>query len=377
METKNKTSVPLCLRGLRNRIVREMVEFWANGAGLPSAFVRRAKRVEAAGYDGIIIVDSQNLSGDCYIALAMAAAETEHLKLGTGVTNPFTRHAAVTACAIATVHAVSGGRAWLGIGRGDSALAHLGNAPAAPEVLATYLRKLQGYLNGEEVPFDEDGTLDSLGLANQPTSSRIEWLRAGRYPKVAVDVAATGPRVIRIAAQLADSVTLAVGADPARLQWGIDTARAARSNAGLDPGGLRLGAYINCVVGDDAAEAAELGSAGLTVFTRFSTMHGTPVGPTSETERAVMKGLHDAYDMNRHATAHSPQAATLTDEFAQEYGIFGPPAYCARRIAEVVRMGLTRLVIVGPSRDADPARIERAEARFAEEVIPAVRAATG
>ena len=354
-----------------------MVEFWANGAGMPSAFVRRAKRIEEAGYDGIIIVDSQNLSGDCYIALAMAAAETERLKLGTGVTNPFTRHAAVTACAIATVHAVSGGRAWLGIGRGDSALAHLGYAPASPAVLERYLRRLQGYLNGEEVPFDADGTLDTLGLAKEPTSSRIEWLRPGRYPKITVDVAATGPKVIGLAAQLADSITFAVGADPARLQWGIDTARAARSAAGLDPDTLRMGAYVNCVVEDDPAAAADLGRGGLTVFTRFSAMHGEPVGPTSETERTVMKTLHDAYDMNRHATAHGPQAATLTNEFAQEYGIFGPPSYCAERLAEIVCMGLTRLVIVGPSRDLDPERGERAEARFAEEVIPAVRATEG
>ncbi|MEX0783876.1 MAG: LLM class flavin-dependent oxidoreductase [Dehalococcoidia bacterium] len=353
------------------------VEFWSNGAGMPSAFVRRAKHQEEAGYDGITIVDSQNLSGDSYVALAMAGAETERIKLGTGVTNPFTRHAAVTACAIATVHAVSGGRAQLGIGRGDSALAHLGYSPAAPETLATYLRKLQGYLSGEEVAFDDTGDLDRLGLANQPTSSKIEWIRPGRYPKVLVDVAATGPKVIRIAAQLADAVTLAVGADPARLQWGIDTARAARRVAGLDPDDLTLGAYINCVVEDDPAEAAHLGEGGLTVFARFSTMHGEPVGPTSETERTVMRSLHDAYDMTSHSRAGSPQAATLTTEFAREYGIFGPPAYCIERLTEVARMGITRLVIVGPSRDLDPARGERAEARFAEEVMPAVREAVG
>jgi 5,10-methylenetetrahydromethanopterin reductase len=353
------------------------VEFWSNGAGMPAAFVRRAKHQEHAGYDGITIVDSQNLSGDSYIALAMAGAETERIKLGTGVTNPFTRHAAVTACAIATVHAVSGGRAQLGIGRGDSALAHLGYSPASPDVLASYLRKLQGYLRGEEVPFEDIGDLDRLGLANQPHSSRIEWIRPGRYPKVGVDVAATGPKVIRIAAQLADAVTLAVGADPARLQWGIDTARAARVVAELDPDDLRIGAYINCVVEDDPAEAARLGEGGLSVFARFSTMHGEPVGPTSETERRVMRDLHHAYDMTTHSRAGSPQAATLTTEFAREYGIFGPPAYCIERLTDIARMGITRMVIVGPSCDLDPARGERAEQRFAEEVMPAVRAAVG
>ncbi len=352
------------------------IEFWTNGAGMPSAFARRAQRAETSGYDGITIVDSQNLSGDCYVGLAAAAAQTTRIRLGTGVTNPFTRHAAVTACAIATVHAASGGRAVLGIGRGDSALAHLGHAPASPEVLAHYLEQLQGYLRGEEVPFEDGGDLARLGLAHQPSGSRIQWLRPGRYSKVPVDVAATGPKVIAIAARLADRVTFAVGADPTRLRWAIDTARSARAAAHLDPDDLGLGAYVNVVVHDDPERARHLGEGGLSLFARFGAMHGTPTGPTSETERRVMQGIHDAYDMTTHSRSGNAQAAVLTGDFAREYGIFGPPSYCTERLLDLAAMGLTRLVIVGPSRDADPAEIERAEARFAEEVMPAVRAST-
>ena len=47
----------------------------------------------------------------------------------TGVTNPATRHPAALATAIATVQEESGGRAILGIGRGDTALFHLGRTP--------------------------------------------------------------------------------------------------------------------------------------------------------------------------------------------------------------------------------------------------------
>ena len=50
------------------------IEFWTNGAGMPSAFAQRARRAEANGWDGITIVDSQNLSGDCYVGLAVTAA---------------------------------------------------------------------------------------------------------------------------------------------------------------------------------------------------------------------------------------------------------------------------------------------------------------
>ena len=69
-----------------------------------------------------------------------------------------------------------------------------------------------------------------------------------------------------------------------------------------------------------------------------------------------MQGIHDAYDMTTHNRSGSAQAAVLTGDFAREYGIFGPPAYCTELPAASRRMGLTRLVIVGPSRDADPRR---------------------
>jgi 5,10-methylenetetrahydromethanopterin reductase len=350
-----------------------VLEFWTNGAGMPPAFVQRAQRAEAAGFDGITVVDSQNLSGDCYIALAMAAVATTRIKLGTGVTNPFTRHPAVTAGAIATVQAVSAGRAHLGIGRGDSALAHLGYAPASPRTLAGYLRSLQGHLAGDEVPFDEAGDLAKLRLANQPTSSRIGWIRPGRYPKVTVDVTATGPKVIAIGATHGDMVSFAVGADPARVRWGIDTARAARRAAGLDPGALRLSAYVNVVVHDDPETARRLGEGGLSLFARFSAMHGTAVGPSSAEEKRTFERIHAAYDMTVHSRSHTPQAALLTSAFAREFGIFGRPAHCIDRLRALAALGIERFVVVGPSRDADRAEVERAEQRFATEVMPALR----
>ncbi len=349
-----------------------MLEIWTNSAGLPSAVARRAERAEASGYDGMTTVDSQNLSGDCYIGLAMASTGTERIKLGTGVTNPFTRHPAVTACAIATVQAVSQGRAALGIGRGDSALAHLGFSPSPVKKFEDYLWRLQGYLRGEEVPFEESGNVDALRLANQPTASRIEWIRPGRYPKVPVDVAATGPKVIAAAARHADAITFAVGADPARIQWGIDTARAARTKAGLEPD-MPFGAYVNVVVHDDPEVGRHLGEGGVSLFARFSAMHGSAVGPTTDEEKRVMEGIHNAYDMTRHSRAGSPQAAVITPEFASEFGIFGPPAYCLERLKSLAGLGLSRLVVVGSSAGANPDEAARAEQRFVEEVLPGLR----
>ncbi len=350
------------------------LEFWTTGAGVPRTVARQAQRAEAAGFDGIVFVDSQNLSGDCYIACSNAAQATERLKVGTGVTNPFTRHPAVTASAIATVQAESGGRAVLGIGRGDSALAHLGFAPASVPVFERYLRRLQGYLRGEDVPFEEGANVDDLGLADRPSSSRIAWLRPGQL-KVPVDVAATGPKVIRMAAVIADSVTFAVGAAPARLRWGIETAREARRAAGLDPLAMPFGAYVTVVVHPDVSVARRLGEGGVSLFARFSAMHGSVVGPATDADRAVLKGVHDAYDMTHHAQAGSAQASVIGDDFASRFAILGDAGHCIERLRELASLGIERFLVVGASMGADRTEGETAARRFAEEVMPAVRAA--
>lgn len=348
-----------------------MVEFWTSGVGMPIANARQARRAEEAGYDGITYVDSQNLAGDCYIALALAAHATTTLKLGTGVTNSGTRHPAVTASAIATVQAESGGRAYLGIGRGDSALAHLGRKPDGVARFEDYLRRLQGYLRGEEVPFEEGGDVDDLQLADQPTGSRVEWLREGQ-PKVPVDVAATGPRVIAAAARHADRVSFAVGADPERVRWGIEVAQQARADAGLDAT-IAYGAYVPVVVHDDPEVARHIGEGGLSLFARFSVMHGKVVGPASDEQRAVFQRIHDSYDMKQHSRQGSPQAGQLTPEFARDFGVFGPPDYCIERLGRLVELGVDRFMITGPAPGAPTAEGSEAGERFVNEVIPALR----
>jgi hypothetical protein len=79
--------------------------------------------------------------------------------------------------------------------------------------------------------------------------------------------------------------------------------------------------------------------------------------------------------MTTHNRSGSAQAGILTGAFAREYGVFGPADDCAERLAGLVALGLTRLVVVGPSRDAAPDAVARAEARFLDVVVPTLRKA--
>ena len=124
------------------------MQFWTQFAASPHGILKIAADAEAKGWDGLSVVDSQNLSGDPFVALAMAATVTERIGLGTAVSNPVTRLPAATATGIASVNVVSRGRATFGIGRGDSALAHIGRAPARLGHFEQFLSQLQRLLAG-------------------------------------------------------------------------------------------------------------------------------------------------------------------------------------------------------------------------------------
>ena len=62
------------------------VECWRVVVQMPGVTARMARAAEAEGWDGLAVTDSQNIYGDPYVALALAARATERLRLATGVT---------------------------------------------------------------------------------------------------------------------------------------------------------------------------------------------------------------------------------------------------------------------------------------------------
>ena len=139
------------------------MELWAMRIPETGTVVAQAERAERAGWDGVTFTDSQNLVADPFVAVALAAEATDRLRFATGVTNAFTRHPAALANVAATVQETSGGRFVLGIGRGDTALFHLGRRPMKVDEFADLVADLQTYL--------ANGTVDIDGFP-----SRMRWL---------------------------------------------------------------------------------------------------------------------------------------------------------------------------------------------------------
>ena len=231
-------------------------EVWISLFPQPARVAGYAEMVERDGWDGLAVTDSQNNNGDAFIALTLAALATKRIKLTTAATNPYTRQPATVASAVATVHAVSGGRAVLGIGRGDSSVRTLGQQPVSLSYFRQALVQIQAYLSG--------GTVDLDGV-----ESRMPWVQNLDLPKVPMSVSATGPKVIEIGAQVADRVTFSLGGEMSRLRWAVDLARTAREKAGLDPAGLSLGSYVVAVVEPDVAKARDIARSRMGIYAQI------------------------------------------------------------------------------------------------------------
>jgi 5,10-methylenetetrahydromethanopterin reductase len=324
----------------------------------PTGSAAAGRMAEQLGFDSVVYADTQCLMPEVWSQLMLVASATERIEIGTGVTNPVSRDPAVTASAALGVQVASGGRLVLGIGRGDSSMAKIGRRPARLADFDLYLARLRAYLDGEAV--DRDGS-----------PSRIEWLDECEVARVPIEVAATGPKVIDIAARRADRICFAVGADPERLKACIARARSAAEASGRDPDALRFGAFINCVIHEDREVAREAIRGGLAVFAHFSGFQGLDIESLPEHVREAALQLRSGYDMANHAVASGAHAQALDPDFVHRFGIAGPLEEAVTRFEAIRETGIDFVRVAPGSRDM-PSEVAAASiqalSRLAEKV---------
>jgi 5,10-methylenetetrahydromethanopterin reductase len=189
------------------------------GVDPPGEFCGMVGEIESLGFSHLWLTDSSLHARNCYAYLTLASAASSRLLLGTAVTNPVTRHPAITAAAAATVDEISGGRLTLGIGAGDRPLLALGLRPSPLATLEAAIDAIRLLWRGEEADLSAGGF--SLSSAH---------LRFGSRPDIPVFVSASGPKTLELAGRAGDGVILLVGLFPEALDWAIaQVARGAKA----------------------------------------------------------------------------------------------------------------------------------------------------
>lgn len=314
------------------------------------------RQAEELGFDAAVFGDSQNAFPSPFVRMGAAATATSRIRLATCGVPAGTRHPAMVAGEAVTAHALSQGRVIVGLARGDSALSMIGREIPGPiDEFRDFATRVRAYLRGATV--DCDGR-----------PSRLTWLPKDLAP-VPVDIAATGPRAIAMAAAIADRVSFAVGADPERVAWALEIARSAAVAAGRDPAEVRYGAFINIAVDSDEPRAAELMRNPIAYSAHFSAMKETRVADQPPALRRVTEPLRRAF-----ITKECSPVDCVDVEFARWWGAIGDADQVSARLRALIDQGLTHFYLLNGS-TAVPEFAEASLHRLANEVLPALRRA--
>ena len=212
-----------------------------------SAMVQRVKIAERSGYDTVWLAD-ERFYREVYSCLSVLATVTERVRLGPCVTDPFARHPALTAMAIATLDEISGGRAILGLGAGASGFAELGiERKKPPRAMRETIELVRALLTGEEVDFHGEVVHFNSGhLGFKPGRADIPFV-----------IASNGPLGQRLAGSTCSGAIMEACASVAEARvFRAEVARGAEK-AGRDPGEVRLTARLNCCLAADGAAARD------------------------------------------------------------------------------------------------------------------------
>jgi 5,10-methylenetetrahydromethanopterin reductase len=117
----------------------------------PDRLVGVAQLAENLGYDYFWFAD-EKFYWDPWVGLTLVAANIRRVSLGPGVTEPYARHPALTAIAVASLACVAPGRTVLGIGAGGPGFPELGIERVSPTVaVAEAVELIRRLLAGERV----------------------------------------------------------------------------------------------------------------------------------------------------------------------------------------------------------------------------------
>jgi 5,10-methylenetetrahydromethanopterin reductase len=312
---------------------------------------------ERLGFESYWVAD-QRWMRDVWVSLTATAMRTSRILLGTRVTDPYVRHPALTAVAVASLDELSGGRAILGLGAGGSGFREMGIERTKPVVaLREAIELIRRLLAGEEVDYPGELVRFRRGA--------LEFTTRRDIPMVIV---ARGPKILELGGRMADGVMVASMASPAAVNWGVEHVRTGMRKAGRPTEAVELSSMLYTSISDDGPAARWIVRRGIAAAL---------MGSFPNYDFLAASGLTVPPELWALLEARKPDyprvMAAIPDVFVDHLGLAGTPAECAAQIERIVATGI-RHVVLAPL-PVDELHVESVIEPFAREVIPRIRAA--
>ena len=310
---------------------------------LPVDPVELAKDADRLGYHSVWTAEAYG--SDVLTPLAWVGAQTERIKLGTGIMQIPARTPSATAMAAMTLDLLSGGRALLGVGASGPQVAEgwYGQPYGKPlKRTREYVEIIRLILRREE-PLEYHGEYYDIPLRGGTGLGKpLKLITRPLRSDIPIYLAAIGPNNVALATEIADG-WLPVFYSPYGSEMHSEALERGFAKRGGRPEGFDIAASCTVVMGDDVAACRALvkpylalyiggmGARGKNFYNDLACRMGY---------EAAAKEVQDLYLDGKKAEAQ----AAIPDELVDEVALCGPKERIVERLEPWVNSDVTTLI---------------------------------
>lgn len=311
-------------------------------------FMDLVKMADGYGAAAIGTYDSAFLGGDAYVRATLMALAAPRAQIGLRPSNPLTREPQIMASFLASIDQLTGGRAFLDIASGDSAVFNIGYPAASRARIEDYVTCVRDLLARGEATY-------------QGRAQRVRWAKEAVRPRVPISICAEGPRMLHLGGRVGDGVVAGTGLLPEVIRDTIARVHAGAREAGRESGDVDIWFTARSSLHEDREKAIENVKASVSSILNHAMRFGLDGKHVPDHLRATIQAYVDGYELYDHVlhAGRNPRRMAelgLTDYAIDRWALAGAPRDWIARIEQLAERGARKLWVGVSGGDLDAQR---------------------
>lgn len=319
--------------------------------------------IDASGVEMIGTYDTSFIGGDAYVRATLMAEAAESAQVGIHPTNPLTREPQVMAGFLASIDAMTDGRAFMDIGSGDSAVYNIGLKPATRARIEDYITCVRDLIATGEGQYD--------GRAQ-----RVRWHEEAVRDRIPITLCAEGPKTLHLGGRICDGVIAGTGLLPEVIADTHERVAVGARAEGRDPSDVDIWFTTRSSLDEDSGKAVEAIHASVSSILNHSMRFGLDNKNVPTQFRAKIQEYVDGYELYDHVlqAGRNPTRMSelgLTDYALDRWALAGDVGDWIDRIGALAEAGAMNLWVSTERGDLD--RQIHYMRVFSEQILPHFR----
>lgn len=326
-------------------------------------FMDLVKMADGYGVEALGTYDSAFIGGDTFVRTTLMALAAERARVGPRPTNPLTREPQVMASYLASIDSLTGGRAFMDIASGDSAVFNMGYNAASRARIEDYVTCVRDLLAAGK------GT-----YRGRPQLAR--WTSEAVRPRIPISICAEGPKMLHLAGRIGDGVIAGTGLMPEVIQDTIARVQAGARDAGRDPAEVDIWFTARSSLDENREVGIDNVKASVSSILNHAMRFGLEGKHVPEELKERIQTYVDGYVLYDHVLGEGQnprrmETLGLTNYAIERWALAGNASDWIKRIEEVATAGATKLwVSIGRG---DFERQKHYMRIFGEQIMPHFR----